>query len=29
MVSFPAITDAEGDEDDDIEYDFRWQKDGC
>jgi len=28
VVSFPAITDAEGGEDDGIEYDFRWQKGG-
>ena len=24
VVSFPVITDAEDDEDDGIEYDFRW-----
>jgi hypothetical protein len=29
VVSFPAITDAEDDEDDGIEYGFRWEPDGC
>ena len=28
VVSFPAITDAEDDEDGGIEYDFHWHKDG-
>jgi hypothetical protein len=29
VVSFPAITDAEDDGDDGIEYGFRWEQDGC
>jgi len=28
VVSFPAITDAEDDEDDGIEYGFRWEEEG-
>ena len=29
VISFPATTDTEDNEDDGIEYGFRWDEDGC